>query len=189
RPLPVLMARAAADLHLLRRRSRADLERRGEPGAALGVRRLPRRLGRHLRDPFRRRRERRAPALRLATGRGAGDLASPLAAAPPRPAGAPARDLVERDAARVQLRQERERPGGAPVVLAARDRLPASPPQPLVPRRSRRHGRPLGRRLPPESRRPARARLVQAARLSSKPGSLRRRSARAPTLPRMAPLA
>ena len=78
-------------------------------------------------------------------------LAAALAAVAGVPRGVRARGLVERDAARRELRARRVRPGGVARVLGARDRLPAAAADALLPRRGGRHGRPLGRGLPPRA--------------------------------------
>ena len=93
----------------------------------------------------------------------------PLAGVPGR---VRARGLVERLAARRQLRARRVRPDRLADVLGARGRLPAAAADAFVPRRGGGHGRPLGRGLPAAGRDPGRARLVPAGRLPARTAAL-----------------
>ena len=68
---------------------------------------------------------------------------------------------------------------GVRRLLAAGDRVPAQPPEPVLPRRGRRHGRSLGCRLSTRGRHPARPRLVPAGRLPAERPSLREAGPRA----------
>ena len=114
-------------------------------------------------------------------------LAATLApeAHPPRRAARRRRRLLEHLGARPHGARGRRRPGPPPRLLAARDPLPARPPQPVVPRRGRRHRRALARRLPPGRGHPDRARLVPPERLPAERAALRP-DARRPRLPRLA---
>src|SRR5207237_2828582 len=80
--------------------------------------------------------------------------------------------LLERDAARGELRARERRPRLERCLLDAGRPLPTPAPEPVVPRRGGRHGGPLGRRLPPPRRDSARARLVPAGRLPAEQAPL-----------------
>ena len=104
---------------------------------------------------------------------------------PGRGARARARGLVEPEPPRVELhalgQRECRRQAG---VLAAGGQLPEPTSHAELPRRVRRHGRPLGRRVPTAGRDPAHARLVPAGRLPAEPGAVR--PARRADIPRLA---
>ena len=93
-----------------------------------------------------------------------------------RPADDPARRgrrLLEHLRARAHRAGGRRRPGAQRRLLAARDRLPAPEPEPVLPRRGGRHDRALARRLPAGRRHPDRARLVPPERLPAERAALR----------------
>src|SRR5581483_10130703 len=173
-PLPLLGGGARRRLRLLPSLHALHLARGAGADVAVGVPGLRHRLPDVLLRLLGRRREHRAAAVRGDPGDGARPLIARLASPLPRPRRPRARDLVERDAARHQLRARGRRSGVTRGVLGARDPLPALAPDALRSGGGSGHRRALGGALPAPLGHPARPRLVQAGRLPSERAPLRR---------------
>ena len=184
RPLPVLARGGCRRRRLLRARARVHVAPRERARAPLRLRDLPRRRHGCVPRPVGDRREHRAAPVRRDPARGARPLAAALEAARPGARRARARGVVEPDAARGELRQQPVRRDRRRRRLAGRDPVSPSAPRPRLPRRGRRHARPLAGRLSRRRRNPARARLVPAGRLPAEPGPVRQARRRA--VPRVA---
>src|SRR3954447_11297657 len=156
-------------------------------GAARPLRPFPRFPGgadRRLRRPERPRLERGAPEVRSDPARPARSDHCSKTHHACRAARGGCR-VLEHLGARTHRPYRRSRPGPPPRLLAAGDPLPARAPEPVVPRRGRRHGRALARGLPARRGHPDRARLVPAERLPAERAPVRRGDRR-PRLPGLA---